>query len=100
MYIPRRLQKGAEYDQSVAEARGKGLAKFAENLAAVRNVAKFEPEVATQVQDSELRIAQIYDEVNGYSLALYFCGGVSDSEISLKQIQVFEIEPDFAPWDY
>ena len=98
MYIPRRLQKGAEYDEAVAAARAKGLPKFAENLKTARNLAKFEPEAATQVQDSELRIAQVYDEVNGYSLALYFCGSALEDTATLEDVQVFEIEPDFEPW--
>jgi len=99
MYIPRRLQKGAEYDEAVAAARAKDLPKFTENLTTARNVAKFEPEAATQVQDSELRIAQVYDEVNGYSLALYFCGSPLEETATLEDVQVFEIEPDFAPWE-
>jgi hypothetical protein len=98
MYIPRRLQKGAEYDQSVEAAREKGLAKFAENLETARNLAKFEPEAATQVENSELRIAQVYDAANAYSLALYFCGAPLDGTATLEEVQVFEIEPDFEPW--
>lgn len=98
MYIPRRLQKGAGYDDAVAAARANGLAKFSENLKTARNVAKFEPEAATPVQGSELRIAQVYDEVNGYSLALYFCGSPMEDSATLEDVQIFEIEPDFDPW--
>jgi hypothetical protein len=99
MYIPRRLEKGAEYDKSVAAARAMGLSKFAENLRTAQNVAKFEPEAATQVQGSELRIAQVYDAANGYSLALYFCGAPLDDAATLEEVQIFEVEPDFVPWD-
>lgn len=98
MYIPRLLEKGPEYDKSVAAAREKGLPKFSENLQMVRNVAKFEPEAATRVVNSELRIAQIYDEVNSYSLALYFCGTPTGESARLEEVQVFDVEPDFIPW--
>lgn len=98
MYIPRRLKKGREYDKSLAAAREKGLPEFEKSLTAVRNVAKFEPEAATPVQNSELRIAQLYDEVNGYSLALYFCGSPVEDTATLEEVQVFEIESSFEPW--
>jgi hypothetical protein len=98
MYIPRRLEKGSEYQESVDAARSKGLAKFTENLNTARNVAKFEPEAATKVRDSELRIAQIYDSVNGYSLALFFVGSPTDDCSTLERLEVFDLEPDFIPW--
>ena len=50
------------------------------------------------MQGSELRIAQVYDEVNGYSLALYFCGSPMEDSATLEDVQIFEIEPDFDPW--
>lgn len=98
MYIPRRLEKGPEYRASVEEAKNKGLKKFSANLTTACNVAKFEPEAATQVKGSEIRIAQIYDAVNGYSLALYFVGSPMDETAVLERIEIFELEPEYAPW--
>lgn len=98
MYIPRSLEKGPEYQDSVEACRQKGFAKFKQNLATACNVAKFEPEAATQVCDSNLRIAQVYDAVSGYSLALYFEGTLTGDAATLIQVEVFDLEPDFAPW--
>lgn len=98
MYIPRSLAKGPEYQDSVEACREKGLAKFKENLDTARNVAKFEPEAAAQVRDSDLRIAQVYDAVNGYSLALYFQGEPIGDAAILIRVEVFDLEPDYVPW--
>lgn len=99
MYLPRRLLRGPEYNESLRSVRERGLVNFEENLQAVRGLAKFEPEAATPVDNSELRIAQIYDEVNGYSLVLYFKGTALSETATLVRLQVFDIEPDFQPWD-
>lgn len=98
MYIPRRLKLAAEYKQSLTAVRKRGLPELDNNLQAVRGVAKFNPEAATQVANSSLRIAQVYDEANGYSLALYFEGGPMDEASTLVRLEAFEIEPDFHPW--
>lgn len=99
MYIPRRLKLEPEYKESLAAVRARNLPCFEDNLQAVRGLAKFEPEVATPVADSSLRIAQIYDEVNGYSLALYFEGSPVGDEAVLIRLEAFEMEPDLYPWD-
>src|ERR1700729_3438856 len=98
MYIPRSLKRGPDYKESLDAARAEGRPKFDENLKTARNHAKFEPETAPQVRNSTLRISQVYDKENGYSLALYFLGGLTDNEITLVEIKVFDAEPDYYPW--
>lgn len=98
MYIPRRLKKGPEYDDSARSARDRNLPKFGLNLETARNLAKFEPEGAISIQDSDIRIAQVYDEANGYSLALYFLGGPLDETSTLLRVEVFQVEDGFEPW--
>jgi hypothetical protein len=99
MYVPRRLKLAPEYKESLAAIRDRRLPDFDGNLRAVRGLAKFEPEAATRIENSELRIAQAYDQANGYSLALYFEGTATSAESRLIRLEVFEIEPDFYPWD-
>jgi hypothetical protein len=98
MYLPRRLRQGPEYKESLAAVRAMDLADLEQNLNTVRGLAKFEPEVATQVKDSRLRIAQVYDSTNGYSLALYFEGEPLGDEAMLLKVAAFEIEPELYPW--
>lgn len=100
MYIPTRLEEGTEYPESLQAARSMKLPGFAENLRAAEGMVKFSPELATPVQNSQLRIAEIFDKPNGYSVALYFIGGVGADVATLEDVRVFELPPDFVPVDW
>lgn len=100
MYVPRRLRKGPEYGISVTEAEAKGLPKFKANLETACGLAKFEPETGARVEGSALKIAEVVDRPSGYSLALYYIGEVTDDEVWLQYVEVFDLPANYFPAEW
>ena len=98
MLQPWQLTVGPDYAQSLTDARDKRLADFDANLATLRRQARHAPWAATTLYDEDHRVSQVFDEVNGYSLAIYFTMNRYNLSCRLEWVEVGPLEPDFDPW--
>lgn len=99
MLVPWRITRGPHYEESVESARAKAGNDFDENLAELERRIRINPAEATAVVDEDHRVLQIFDDSNGYSLALYVGLDRRRHECRLEWVETIPPGPEFDPWD-